>query len=79
VLLQEILVVLVVVVSAAYAATRLLPGAWVESLLRRADAASPRVAGVLRRFAGRPLNSAEAAPEGCTTCVAAKDHHPRRT
>jgi hypothetical protein len=78
VLLQQILVVLVVLTSAAYATARLLPGALVERLLRRIDTAGPQVSGAARRFAGRPLSRTAAAPDGCTTCVAAKDHEPRR-
>jgi hypothetical protein len=75
--MQTLIVILVVLASALYAAARLLPGAWIERLLRAGETFHPRMGRGLRRFAGRPRRAPGADAEtGCSSCSAAATHTP---
>jgi hypothetical protein len=75
--MQTLIVILVVLASALYAAARLLPGAWIERLLRAGEAFHPATGRALRRFAARPRRAPGTAAEaGCSSCSAAATHTP---
>jgi hypothetical protein len=75
--MQTLIVILVVLASAFYAAARLLPGAWIERLLRACEAVQPTTGRLLRRFAARPRRAPGAEVEaGCSSCSAAATHAP---
>jgi hypothetical protein len=72
--IETCIVVLAIAASALYAASRLLPGAFVERALRGLEAATPALGAALRRFAGRPRGAEGGLAGGCKSCAAAGAH-----
>ena len=76
--MQQILVALVVLLSAAYVAGRLLPARLIERLLQASIEFAPRLAPSIRAFAGRKAQNPGAVAAGCASCPA-RNRRARRS